>query len=532
MSGTPVYIIKQTQKKSSMLYFDVPRSIMKAIYQRFVVGKVPGKQLLHYACPKYSADFMNDVGMLLRVVVMLLPLPIFWALFDQQGSRWTLQANRMNGQLGKFAIQPDQMQALNPILILLFIPIFETIIYPLFGMCHLLKRPLQRMVIGMVLAGLSFVVAGFIELKVQSSQQKLNSGESKLFLFNGAETPFSYKLMQYNGLEIANDSLNVGESTVLPIESGNFNLTLVSQMGGNHMYSFEANEFNVSQLFVSSINETNLVVLQREFTENLPSGGNSSIMIFNLITNQDFSIIIEREGGADINECNTGYLNISLLKYGEASEPENITIGRYEYKIIFQQEIFNESFNENFKSGAIYAVIFYDTDGAVHYNITIDEIDPPNSVSMFLQVPMYVLITAGEVMFSITGLEFAYSQAPSSMKAMCQAAWLLTVAGGNFIVLIIAESSAFSNQAVEFFFFAILIGAVALLFAIMSFFFKYVDHKSKIEENSSDRDETSSLLPSESKTEAIDNGELDLSKEKSELDLNKEKSENQSESGL
>lgn len=38
------------------------------------------------------------------------------------------------------------------------------------------------------------------------------------------------------------------------------------------------------------------------------------------------------------------------------------------------------------------------------------EIDPPNSVSIFLQVPMYVLITAGEVMFSVTGLEFAYSQ--------------------------------------------------------------------------------------------------------------------------
>ena len=69
----------------------------------------------------------------------------------------------------------------------------------------------------------------------------------------------------------------------------------------------------------------------------------------------------------------------------------------------------------------------------------------------------------------------------------------------------------------------------------MSFFFKYVDHTSKIEENnhSSNRDETSSLLPSETKTEAIDHGELDLNEEKSEhLDLNKEKSENQSESGL
>ena len=27
---------------------------------------------------------MNDVGMFLRVLVMFLPLPVFWALFDQQ----------------------------------------------------------------------------------------------------------------------------------------------------------------------------------------------------------------------------------------------------------------------------------------------------------------------------------------------------------------------------------------------------------------------------------------------------------------
>ena len=44
------------------------------------------------------------------------------------------------------------------------------------------------------------------------------------------------------------------------------------------------------------------------------------------------------------------------------------------------------------------------------YKVTGIEIDEQNSVSIFLQVPMYVVITAGEVMFSITGLEFAYSQ--------------------------------------------------------------------------------------------------------------------------
>ncbi len=64
------------------------------------------------------------------------PLP----LIHVQGSRWTLQAVRMNGKLGSISIQPDQMQALNPILILVFIPIFEIAVYPLFGKCRLLKK--------------------------------------------------------------------------------------------------------------------------------------------------------------------------------------------------------------------------------------------------------------------------------------------------------------------------------------------------------------------------------------------------------
>ena len=40
---------------------------------------------------------IQDIKYVLRVLILYIPLPLFWSLFDQQGSRWTLQAVRMNG---------------------------------------------------------------------------------------------------------------------------------------------------------------------------------------------------------------------------------------------------------------------------------------------------------------------------------------------------------------------------------------------------------------------------------------------------
>lgn len=76
-------------------------------------------------------------------------------------------------------------------------------------------RPLQRMVVGMVLAGLAFVVAGFVQLKLQSSQLALSSGESKLIIYNNALPSLSYHIEGSNGFESTNLTLNYGEVSKL-----------------------------------------------------------------------------------------------------------------------------------------------------------------------------------------------------------------------------------------------------------------------------------------------------------------------------
>jgi hypothetical protein len=78
-------------------------------------------------------------------------------------------------------------------------------------------------------------------------------------------------------------------------------------------------------------------------------------------------------------------------------------------------------------------------------------------------------------MVSITGLEFAYSQAPQSMKSVVMAGWLLTTAVGNAIVAVIAESKIFSERWIEFFFFAGLMVVFIAIFIGFTFNYRYVE---------------------------------------------------------
>lgn len=59
-------------------------------------------------------------------------------------------------------------------------------------------------------------------------------------------------------------------------------------------------------------------------------------------------------------------------------------------------------------------------------SIKIVEDMQPNSVHMALQIPQYFLITTGEVMFSVTGLQFSYSQVGQRFTSPLMSAVLRT----------------------------------------------------------------------------------------------------------
>ncbi|MFN2624091.1 MAG: oligopeptide:H+ symporter [Chthoniobacterales bacterium] len=107
------------------------------------------------------------------------------------------------------------------------------------------------------------------------------------------------------------------------------------------------------------------------------------------------------------------------------------------------------------------------------------------------QILPYAFLTLGEVLVSATGLEFAYSQAPLSMKSAIMAFWNLSVTIGNLWVLVVnagvkndsvismIKSSGFGVTAFQMFFFAVFAFAAALVFGLVARSYPVADHYRK-----------------------------------------------------
>jgi POT family proton-dependent oligopeptide transporter len=102
----------------------------------------------------------------------------------------------------------------------------------------------------------------------------------------------------------------------------------------------------------------------------------------------------------------------------------------------------------------------------------IDDLKPLGlQVNFLWQCVPFVLITIAEVLVSITGLEFAYSQAPRRMKSTIMGFWLMSVALGNMLVAVLARFSGL--ELVNFFWvFAFLMFVATLLFSMRSMFYQ------------------------------------------------------------
>uniref|UniRef100_A0A8C7FJI2 Solute carrier family 15 member 2 n=1 Tax=Oncorhynchus kisutch TaxID=8019 RepID=A0A8C7FJI2_ONCKI len=348
ISGSGMY--KKSPPEGNIL-LDVCKCMGLAIKNRWKSSKYDPKKKhwLDWAEDKYPRRLIHEIKMVLRVLVLYIPLPMFWALFDQQVRT---QRDFLLSFIGVCPVFCSCLffQMLNALLILVFVPIFDMVVYPLIGLC--------RINLTCLILASSVLISSIPCLSYQSSLE-----EGPWIIFP-------------NYLRI------IGEARMKEARL-RFQIQPVSKRAGA-----------LADVYVipAIIEPTTLVLLA------------FSVPALAYSTN---------------------------LLYFFFQDPGEIILQKM----------------EDVKA---------------------------NNVHIAWQIPQYVLITAGEVMFSITGLEFSYSQAPANMKSVLQAGWLLTVAFGNVIVLIVAEGAGL-DQWMEFLLFAGLLVAVCIIFSIMAYFYTYVD---------------------------------------------------------
>ncbi|MEX0676321.1 MAG: hypothetical protein WD063_04560 [Pirellulales bacterium] len=101
------------------------------------------------------------------------------------------------------------------------------------------------------------------------------------------------------------------------------------------------------------------------------------------------------------------------------------------------------------------------------------------TVHALWQIVQYFIMTVAEVLVSITGLEFAYTQAPRAMKSTIMSFWLLCVTMGNLLVAFLAPLQKTIALSQFFWLFAALMAGAAIIFLVLARFYtgkSYLQH--------------------------------------------------------
>ncbi|MEI6791316.1 MAG: MFS transporter [Myxococcaceae bacterium] len=104
---------------------------------------------------QFSEEAIEGTVAVLRIMSIFLFVSVFWALFDQHGSSWIRQAQMMNLRVGNFELLASQIQSLNPILVMILIPIMSKFLGN--------YKPLLKMSLGMAMGSVAFVTVAMIQ---------------------------------------------------------------------------------------------------------------------------------------------------------------------------------------------------------------------------------------------------------------------------------------------------------------------------------------------------------------------------------
>ncbi|CAF0821688.1 unnamed protein product [Brachionus calyciflorus] len=481
--GTPYYVRNKVNKGKNVIA-QTGQVIFYGIKNKINNGSGVKKEhwLDHAESSNFDKQLISDVKAFLRVLLVFLPLPIFWTLYEQQGSRWTEQAQQLSGRIGRsFTIKPDQFQAINPILIVVLVPIFDAFVYPFLGKFNILKKQLQRILVGLLIACVSFGIAAILEKQMQVAHLSKNP-INQIRIFNAAPCDLEFTYGDNNEiLKVAKPDFLKNKDYSFPNEFADLVRSKNSTTNVKYTYNC-AGKTGQNVLSIKNADNTQIyifyyqngVLRNLEYNYDIHSEviGTSQIKFLTLpgVSNTNLIPLLSGTEFTATSNLTSGYKKYSYANYKFEVKDKDTSVLKSDD---FLMEI----------CGQYTVFLFMNEENKLDF-VQVTEVYQ-NGISIWWQLIQIFVMTIAEIMFSISGVSFAYSQAPASMKSVLQATWFLTVAFGNLIVVIIAEARFIQDQVYEYVFFAGLLFLATAVFFALSYNYKYVEDQEnkQVEEN-------------------------------------------------
>jgi POT family proton-dependent oligopeptide transporter len=158
---------------------------------RFIHVPAGGKAFVREC---FSRQGMN---VLLKLLPLYLFVAMFWALFDQTSSTWIFQSQEMDLRFLGMEWLPSQIQSLNSVFVLTFIPLFSYVVYPMIDRVWTLT-PLRKVGLGLFIMVSSFALVALIQSWIDAGEKPSISWQILAFaLLTVAEVMVSIVALEF-----------------------------------------------------------------------------------------------------------------------------------------------------------------------------------------------------------------------------------------------------------------------------------------------------------------------------------------------
>ena len=168
-SPSVVSFLENPRLHSPDIAFGLPGVFMAIATVIFWLGRKKFVHIPPVGLRTYAREIFNkETGKILLNVLMPVPfVMIFWALWQQNFSSWIVQAESMDRHLFGIEWLSSQIQTVNPIFILIMLPLFSYWLYPMVEKVVPLT-PLRKIGAGLFVTAGAFFLVAMIQTRIDA----------------------------------------------------------------------------------------------------------------------------------------------------------------------------------------------------------------------------------------------------------------------------------------------------------------------------------------------------------------------------